>query len=127
MAWCPLLNSTIVASRKFVFPPRGDVTCTGMRTALACGKNRASCSAQLLSLATSAGPPLLPTSPHCFALESTCRNEPRDTSRSNKRRLPLTNVHATSQRIPKIIVGEGAETEGLRISQQSCDGSNVSP
>src|SRR5215470_10654090 len=106
MAWCPLLNSTMVASLKFVLPPRGDVTCTGTRTALACGKNRANCSAQLLSLAISAEPPVLPTSPHSFALASACRNESRDTPRSDRHTLPLTNVHAARQRIPKIIVGE---------------------
>src|SRR5438045_2518240 len=97
MAWRPLLNSTIVASRKFVLPPRGDVTCTGTRTALACGKNRANGSAQLLSLATSAEPLVLPTPPHCFALRCACRNAPGDTSRSSRRRLALANVHAASQ------------------------------
>src|SRR6266581_3783084 len=63
MAWRPLLYSTMVASRRFVAPPRGDVTCTGTRTALACGKKRASCSAQLFSFVASAEPPVLPTSP----------------------------------------------------------------
>src|SRR5215831_20579083 len=68
-----------------------------------------------------------PTSPHRFVLESACRNEYRDTPRSRIRTLPVTNEHAASQKVPKLDVGEGVETEGLRISQQSCNGSSVSP
>src|SRR5262249_37743465 len=53
MAWFALLNSTTVASCRLVLPPRDEVTCTGIRTALACGKNCANCSAQLISLVAS--------------------------------------------------------------------------
>src|SRR5271154_1940438 len=46
MAKSGAANSSVAASRSLVRPPRRAVTCTGMRTAAACGKNRASCSAQ---------------------------------------------------------------------------------
>src|SRR5713226_8984872 len=56
-------NSTTAASRRLVLPPRNAVTCTGIRTRLACGKKRANCSAQSCSFAVSARPPDFPTSP----------------------------------------------------------------
>src|SRR5713226_4098822 len=56
-------NSTITASRRLVLPPREAVTSTGIRTALACGKNRANRSAQSGSFAMSVRPPDSPTSP----------------------------------------------------------------
>src|SRR5712664_1714565 len=56
-------NSTIAASRRLVLPPREAVTSTGIRTALACGKNRANRSAQSGSFAMSVRLPDSPTSP----------------------------------------------------------------
>src|SRR5216684_1916766 len=63
-----LPNSTTAASRRLLLPPRRTVTCTGMRTRLACGKNRANCSAQANSVAVSVRPPDLPTLPLALAV-----------------------------------------------------------
>src|SRR3984885_15504864 len=56
-------NSSVAASRSLVRPPRRAVTCTGIRTAAACGKNRASCSAQPCSWSGAAISAELFTSP----------------------------------------------------------------
>jgi hypothetical protein len=46
MAFSAAPNSRTVVSRSFVLPGRTAVTCTGIRTRAASGKNRANCSAQ---------------------------------------------------------------------------------
>ena len=128
IAWCALVYSTTVASRRRVTPPRGEVTCTGTRTALAWGKKRANCSEQLFSFATSTELPFLATSPHDVRLRSVFCRGSRDTPRSNRRTLDGgRNVHAASQRILKIEAGEGVETERLRIFPQRMEGAHVSP
>src|SRR5690242_12600216 len=49
MAISAAANSTTVASRNLVCPPRSAVTCTGTRAAATRGKNLDNCSAQLRS------------------------------------------------------------------------------
>jgi hypothetical protein len=64
MACSTPANSIRLASRSRFAPPRNAVTCTGKRTGVTPGKNRASCSVQLCRSAISVGSSNCLTWPH---------------------------------------------------------------
>jgi len=119
--------STIAASRKLVPPPRDAVTSTGMRTGLACGKKRASCSAQSCWFAVSLSSPDFPTSPLALRVRIqrySCGKTHGSPARGADFRW--TEMHAGRQRTGNVPLLQVAEIVRFRVFSARLFGSTVS-
>jgi hypothetical protein len=123
-------NSTTVASRKRALPARSAVICTGTRTGVARGKNRANRSAQPCSFASSVNSLdglTLPLTPLQYSGTKVVLNLPIGIRTSaNGHNVPAIEMHAARQRIGKGRGPDIEERERLKIFLQVVSGSLVS-